>query len=221
MKILLAEDDPELAEALVRLFQREGLTIDVARNGEDAVHLGRSEAYDCAVLDLGLPRLDGLEVLREWRRAGLSCPTLILTARDGWSDKEAGFTAGADDYLTKPFLAKELLLRLKALVRRSRGPADRVIRCGRLSQDILSGAFYMGEDILSLTAFETRLLEKLLHNKEIVVQRSSLSDYLYGYADDVESNSLDVIIGRLRRKIGREMIETVRGLGYRLTARQG
>lgn len=219
MKILLAEDDSELADALAKLLHREAFMVDVARNGEDAFHLGETGDYDCVVLDLGMPMMDGLTILRRWRGAGLSFPILILTARDGWADKEAGFESGADDYLTKPFLAKEVIVRLRALIRRASGQREAVIRCGTLSYHMNNGAFYLGEDLLRLTAFETRILEKLIRNKEVVVERDRLSDCIYGYGDEIDSNSIDVMISRLRRKIGRPMIETFRGLGYRLTSK--
>jgi len=217
VRILLAEDDAALADELARVLRAENFAVDIAANGEDAAHLGDTEAYDAAVLDLGLPRQDGLSVLQSWRASGRELPVLILTARDTWSDKVAGFKAGADDYLTKPFLAQEVVMRLRALVRRASGHAKTRIDCGRLSYDVQLGNFELDGLPLKLTAFEWRILSALMLRKDAVVERLELMERVYEYQADVDSNSLEVVIGRLRRKIGAEMIETARGRGYRLT----
>jgi len=218
MRVLLVEDDPGLAEELARVLRAEKWAVDVADNGEDGAHLGDTEQYDVAILDLGLPKQDGLSVLQAWRNAGRALPVLILTARDGWSEKVAGFKAGADDYLTKPFRPEEVVMRLRALVRRSAGHASPRIECGRLAFDQQVGHFEFDGLPLKLTAFEWRLLSTLMLRKEMVVDRSELIERLYEYDMGVDSNSLEVLIGRVRRKVGAEMIETVRGRGYRLTA---
>jgi two-component system, OmpR family, response regulator len=217
VRILLVEDDAALADELARVLRAENFVVDVAANGEDGAHLGDTERYDAAVLDLGLPIKDGVTVLGEWRAAARDLPVLILTARDTWSDKVAGFKAGADDYLTKPFLAQEVVLRLRALVRRSAGHAASKISCGTLHYDAQLGSFELDGLPLKLTAFEWRVLSTLMLRKKVVVERSDILERVYEYDGEVDSNSLEVIISRLRRKIGAKRIETIRGLGYRLT----
>jgi two-component system OmpR family response regulator len=212
LRILLVEDDATLAEGIARALRAENFAVDVAGNGEDGGHLGSTELYDAAVLDLGLPRRDGLSVLREWRAEGRTLPVLILTARDGWSEKVAGFKAGADDYLTKPFRVEEVVMRLRALVRRAAGHAATHIACGPLLFDAQLGTFELDGLPLKLTAFA------LMLRKEAVIERADLIERVYEGDADVDSNSIEVIIGRLRRKIGASMIDTVRGRGYRLTA---
>ncbi len=217
MRILLVEDDATLAEGIARALRAEHFAVDVADNGEDGAHLGATERYDVAVLDIGLPRRDGISVLREWRAGGRDLPVLILTARDGWSEKVAGFKAGADDYLTKPFRIEEVVMRLRALVRRAAGHAAARIACGPLAFDAQLGTFELHGLPLKLTAFEWRVLSALMLRHEVVVERADLIERVYEGDADVDSNSIEVIIGRLRRKIGADMIETVRGRGYRLT----
>ena len=217
MRVLVVEDDTALAHEVAHALRAESFAVDIAANGEDGAHLGSTERYDVAVLDLGLPRVDGLTVLQTWRTEGVTLPVLILTARDGWSEKVAGFKAGADDYLIKPFRLQELVMRLRALVRRATGNAAARIECGALAFDAQSGNFELDGLPLRLTAFEWRVLSTLMLRKEKVVDRGELFERVYEYDADVDSNSLEVIIGRLRRKIGADMIETVRGRGYCLT----
>ena len=214
----MVEDDVTLADGIARALRAESFAVDVAGNGEDGGHLGSTERYDAAVLDLGLPRKDGVTVLREWRAEGCDLPVLILTARDGWSEKVAGFKAGADDYLTKPFRVEEVIMRLRALVRRAAGHAGAVVACGRLAFDAQLGTFELDGLPLKLTALEWRVLSVLMLRKEVVVDRGELIERVYEGDTDVDSNSVEVIVGRLRKKIGAEMIETVRGRGYRVTA---
>ncbi|MBE7211126.1 MAG: response regulator transcription factor [Gluconacetobacter diazotrophicus] len=221
MRVLVVEDDPVLAQGLARALRAEHFAVDVADNGEDAGHLGAVERFDAAVLDLGLPKGDGFSVLRSWRGAGVTLPVLILTARDGWSDKVAGFKAGADDFLSKPFRVEEVVMRLRALVRRAAGHAAAVIACGRLSFDAQTGGFELDGLPLRLTGLEWRVLSALALRREVVVPRGELTERVYEGDAEGDSNSIEVIVGRLRRKIGTEMIETVRGLGYRLTAGGG
>jgi DNA-binding response OmpR family regulator len=218
MRVLLVEDDDALATGIARVLRAEHFAVDVAANGEDGAHLGATERYDAAVLDLGLPVKDGITVLREWRAAGRDLPVLILTARDGWSDKVEGFKAGADDYLVKPFRIEEVVMRLRALVRRAAGHAAARVACGPLGFDAQLGTFELDGLPLKLTAFEWRVLSALMLRKEVVIERAELIERVYEGDADVDSNSIEVIIGRLRRKIGAEMIETIRGRGYRLTA---
>ena len=217
MRVLLVEDDATLADAIARALRAEQFAVDVARNGEDGGHLGSTEIYDAVVLDLGLPLRDGASVLRDWRTEGRTMPVLILTARDGWSEKVDGFKAGADDYMTKPFRVEELVMRLRALVRRAAGHAASRIVCGPLTFEAQTGVFELDGLPLKLTAFEWRVLSCLALRAGKVVERGELIERVYEGDADVDSNSLDVIIWRLRKKIGAAMIETVRGRGYELT----
>ena len=218
MKVLLVEDDAPLAREIANALRRENFAVDIAVNGEDGHHLGDTESYDAAVLDLGLPKMPGTAVLRAWRDGGRQLPVLILTARDGWTDKVEGFKAGADDYLTKPFRVEELIMRLRALVRRAAGHAAPGISCGPLAFDAPTGVFELNGLPLKLTALEWRVLQSLMLRKETVFDRGELMEKVYEGDAGTDSNSLEVIVARLRRKIGHDRIETVRGRGYRLTA---
>ncbi|MBC2666319.1 response regulator transcription factor [Novosphingobium flavum] len=217
MRVLIAEDDPDLASELAKVMRAAGFATDTAENGEDAVHLGDTEPYDAAVVDVGMPRLDGFSVVQQWRAAARNFPVLILTARDTWSDKVQGFRAGADDYLTKPFVSEEVVMRVRAMIRRASGYAASIVQCGGLVFDSQMGGFEFEGEPLRLTGFEWRVLSTLMLRKELVVSRSELIERVYEFNSDANSNSIEVIIGRLRRKIGACMIETVRGHGYRLT----
>lgn len=217
MRILLVEDDPDLGAAVARALRAENCAVDLVADGIDAQHLGETEAYDAAVLDLGLPGRNGAEILTAWRAADRALPVLVLTAREAWADKVAAFKAGADDYLTKPFRVAELMMRLRALVRRAAGHAQTRIDCGPLAFESQTGLFELDGLPIRLTAFEWRVLSQLILRREAVIERLDLLERVYEGDADVDSNSLEVIIGRLRRKIGASMIETVRGRGYRLT----
>jgi two-component system OmpR family response regulator len=221
MRILLVEDDPDLGPAIAKALRGENCAVDLAANGVDAAHLGDTEIYDAAVLDLGLPDQEGVSVLRQWREAGRTLPVLILTARDSWSDKVAGFKAGADDFMTKPFRVEELVMRLRAIVRRAAGHAATRIDCGPLTFESQTGQFELDGLPLKLTALEWRVLSALILSKETVIERLALLERVYEGDADNDSNSLEVIVGRLRKKIGAQLIETVRGRGYRLTADAG
>lgn len=216
MRVLLVEDDKHLAVRIADALRTERFAVDIASNGEDGQHLGDTEGYDAAVLDLGLPKVDGVSVLRSWRARGRNLPVLILTARDAWSDKVEGFRAGADDYLTKPFRVEELVLRLRALVRRANGHAQTQLQCGPLKYDTQTGAFELDGYPPKLTALEWRILSCLMMRKSAVVERLDLLEHAYERNADVDSNSLEVMIARLRRKLGYDLIETNRGRGYRL-----
>lgn len=218
MKVLLVEDDALLAREIAQALRKENFAVDIASDGEDGHHLGDTENYDVAVLDLGLPKMPGTAVLRAWRDSGRQLPVLILTARDGWTEKVDGFKAGADDYLTKPFRVEELIMRLRALVRRSAGHAAPGITCGPLAFDAPTGVFELDGLPLKLTALEWRVLQSLILRKDVVFDRIELMEKVYEGDAGADSNSLEVIVARLRRKIGHAMIETVRGRGYKLTA---
>jgi len=218
MKVLLVEDDGLLADEIAHALRRENFAVDVAADGEEGHHLGDTESYDAAVLDLGLPKMTGAAVLRAWRKSGRQLPVLILTARDGWTEKVDGFKAGADDYLTKPFRIEELIMRLRALARGSAGHAAPEIACGPLSFDAPTGVFELNGLPLKLTALEWRVLQALIMRKDVVFDRLELMEKVYEGDAGTDSNSLEVIVARLRRKIGHGMIETVRGRGYRLAS---
>jgi DNA-binding response OmpR family regulator len=218
MRVLLVEDDMDLSGRIAASLRTENFVVDIARNGEDAEHAGLTEIFDIAILDLGLPKIDGVSVLKSWRDADRSLPVLVLTARDGWPDKVASFKAGADDFLTKPFKIEELILRIRALVRRATGHASARINCGPLTFDAQLGTFEHNGVPLKLTALEWRVLSCLTLRKEAVVDRRELLERVYDGDAEVDSNSIEVIIARLRRKIGPQHIETVRGRGYMLTA---
>ncbi|MDZ4761683.1 MAG: response regulator transcription factor [Alphaproteobacteria bacterium] len=216
MRILVVEDDPDLGRQLVEALTQVGYAVDLAPDGEEGHFLGDTEPYDAAVLDLGLPKMDGVRVLERWRSAGKDMPVLILTARERWSEKVAGFDAGADDYLTKPFYTEELLARLRALLRRAAGHASATLELGDLRVDTRSGRASVDGEPIKLTAHEYRVLSYLMHHQGRVVPRTELVEHIYDQDFDRDSNTIEVFIGRLRRKIGSSRILTERGLGYRL-----
>ncbi len=216
MRILVVEDNPDLGRQLSEALGQAGYAVDLAPDGEEGLFLGETEPYDAAVLDLGLPKLDGVRVLEKWRAAGKDLPVLILTARDRWSEKVAGFDAGADDYLTKPFVTEELLARLRALLRRTAGHANAALECGDLRVDTRAARASVNGEPIKLTAHEYRVLNYLMHHQGRVVPRTELVEHIYDQDFDRDSNTIEVFIGRLRRKIGSNRILTERGLGYRL-----
>ena len=216
MRILVVEDDPDLARQLGTALKDAGYAVDVANDGEEGHFLGDTEPYDAVVLDLGLPIIDGISILQKWRTDGKNFPVIILTARDQWSEKVAGFDAGADDYLTKPFHTEELLARLRALVRRAAGHTTDSIDIGGLMVDNRSARAYVDGMPIKLTSHEFRLLSYMAMHVNKVISRTELVEHIYDQDFDRDSNTIEVFVGRLRRKIGTERIETVRGLGYRL-----
>ena len=216
MRVLLVEDEPTLRAQLRVGLQDAGYAVDEADNGRDAHHLGVTEPYDAVVLDLGLPVLDGLSVLKRWREAGHALPVLILTARDSWHEKVAGIDAGADDYMAKPFHMEELLARVRALIRRAQGLASPLLQCGGLALDTRSNRVTLAGQPVNLTSHEFRLLAYLMHRPGSVVSRTELTEHIYAQDFDRDSNTIEVFIGRLRRKLPPQAIETVRGMGYRL-----
>jgi two-component system, OmpR family, response regulator len=216
MRILVVEDDKNLNRQLKAALEHAGYAVDTAHDGEDGHHLGDTEPYDAVILDIGLPMMDGISILEKWRRAGRVMPVLLLTARDRWSDKVAGIDAGADDYVAKPFHMEEVLARLRALIRRAAGHASSEITCGPLSVDTKSARVDVNGEIIKLTSHEFRLLSYLLHHKGKVVSRTELVEHLYDQDFDRDSNTIEVFVGRLRKKLGIDLIETIRGLGYRI-----
>ncbi len=217
MRLLVVEDNAALAAQLRVALVDAGFAVDSAADGEEGLFLGETEPYDAVVLDLGLPKFDGLTVLRRWRAAKNSMPVLILTARGSWTDKVEGLNAGADDYLAKPFAMAELVARLHALIRRAHGHAQPEISCGPLCIDTAAQNVTLQGVPVRLTAMEFRLLECLGHHLGQPVSKTHLTEHLYSQDFDRDSNTLEVIVARLRRKLGDTLIETVRGQGYRLS----
>jgi len=216
MRLLVVEDDPDLNRQIVDALTDAGYAVDSAHDGEDGHFLGDAEPYDAVVLDLGLPQMDGLSVLEKWRRDGKVMPVIILTARDRWSDKVAGMDAGADDYVAKPFHMEEVLARVRALLRRATGHAKNEIEVGPLRLDSRTSRVTVDGASVKLTSHEYRLLAYLMHHNGRVVSRTELIEHLYDQDFDRDSNTIEVFVGRLRKKIPAELIETIRGLGYRL-----
>lgn len=216
MRVLIVEDEPTLGEQLRGALQDQGYAVDLVTNGQDGLHRGQEESFDAAILDLGLPQLDGLSVLKAWRAAGRSFPVIILTARDSWSDKVSGIDAGADDYVAKPFHMEELLARLRGVIRRSVGNSSPVLVWRDVLLDTVAGRVTRDGRAITLTAHEFKLLSWLMHHPQQVASRTTLSEHIYAYNDDPDSNTIEVFVARLRKKLPEGMIETVRGLGYRL-----
>ena len=216
MRALVVEDDRDLNRQLVSALTDAGYAVDAAFDGEEGYFLGETEPYDVVILDTGLPKMDGISVLEQWRRAERKMPVIILTARDRWSDKVAGFDAGADDYLAKPFYTEELLARLRALLRRAAGIATADIEIGKLRIDTRASRVTYDGSPVKLTSQEYRLLAYLAHHRGKVVSRTELVEHLYDQDFDRDSNTIEVFIGRLRKKLDAGLIQTVRGLGYSL-----
>jgi two-component system OmpR family response regulator len=214
MRLLVVEDDPNLNRQLVTALSEAGYAVDAAVDGEEGHFLGDTEPYDAVVLDLGLPVMDGVSILEKWRRNDRTMPVLILTARDRWSDKVAGFDAGADDYVSKPFHMEEVLARIRALLRRSAGHATSELQCGPVMVDTKGARVTVDGNAVKLTSLEYRLLAYLMHHKGRVVSRTELVEHLYDQDFDRDSNTIEVFVGRLRKKLGVSLIQTVRGLGY-------
>ncbi len=214
MRILIVEDETAIAEDIAQALKEAGYVPQCVADGEEADFLGFTEDFDAVILDLGLPKRDGLSVLRNWRREGRTFPVLVLTARGSWQEKVEGMDAGADDYLAKPFEMEELLARLRALIRRSRGVASTVVHCGPLMLDTRAARVHLNGRPVSLSPLEYRLLHYLLHNIGRVVPRMELMEHIYEAEAERNPNTLDVLVGRVRRKIGTDLIQTRRGHGY-------
>ena len=216
MRVLVVEDEARLAKQLVTAIGAAGYAVDCAPDGARADFLGQTERYDAVILDLGLPKVDGLTLLRRWRDAGLTMPVLVLTARGSWHEKVHGIDGGADDYVAKPFRMEEVLARLRALIRRSSGQVAVELRCGPIALDPRAARVSVSGAPVRLTSHEFRVLSYLMHHRGKVVSQTELSEHIYAEASDRDSNTVEVFIARLRRKVGSAAIETVRGLGYRM-----
>jgi DNA-binding response OmpR family regulator len=214
MKVLVVEDEPRIAADIAAMLKSCGMVVDVVTDGEEAWFRGDTDNYDAAILDLGLPKLDGLTVLKRWRAAGHRFPVLVLTARGVWTERVEGINAGADDYLPKPFEMEELLARLRALIRRSTGQASPVMTSGPLSLDTRQMRISLRGVPVALSPLEYRLLAFLMHHAGRVVAATELAEHLYDFGNDRDPNAIEVIVARLRRKLGSDVIETRRGFGY-------
>ena len=214
MRVLVIEDEKDLNRQIVTALAAAGYAVDKAVDGETGHFLGDTEPYDAVILDMGLPKMDGITILQKWRKAGRTFPVLILTARDRWSDKVQGFDSGADDYVPKPFHMEELLARLRALLRRSTGHVTNELVCGPVTLDTKSSKVVVDGNSVKLTSHEYRLLAYLMHHTGRVVSRTELVEHLYDQDFDRDSNTIEVFVGRLRKKLGVEIIQTIRGLGY-------
>jgi two-component system, OmpR family, response regulator len=216
VRVLVVEDEPRIAKQLTEALADAGYAVDSAADGERADFAAHTERYDAIVLDLGLPAIDGLTLLRRWREAGLATPVLVLTARGSWHEKVQGIDGGADDYVSKPFRIEEVLARLRALIRRAAGHPAPVLRCGRLALDVRGARVTLDGAPVKLTSHEFRVLSYLMHHRDRVVSQGELTEHIYPQGGDRDSNTVEVFIARLRRKLGAAAIETVRGLGYRV-----
>jgi two-component system OmpR family response regulator len=218
VRVLIVEDEVLLSKQLAGALTEAGYAVDCAADGEQADFLGQTERYDAIVLDLGLPKLDGLSVLKRWREAGIGMPVIVLTARGSWHEKVQGIDSGADDYVAKPFRMEELLARLRALIRRASGQVTPTLRSGPVTLDARQTRVTLNGEPVKLTSHEFRVLSYLMHHRGRVVSRSELTEHIYAQAFDRDSNTVEVFVARLRRKLGASFIETVRGLGYRIGA---
>lgn len=220
MRILVAEDDSRLLTQLDALLQKTGYSVDLADNGDHALFQLQEYPYDLAIIDIGLPKLDGFEVIRRARQNNIACPILILTARDRWQEKVEGLDAGADDYLTKPFHNEELLARVKALIRRASGQANPRIEFGPIALDTVAQEVLLNDQALDLTAYEYKVMEYLMMNPQKVISKTELTEHIYDQDFDLDSNVIEVFVGRLRKKLDPsgelKPIETLRGRGYRI-----
>lgn len=218
MRILLAEDEALLSDQIKKLLAADGRIVDVVHDGQEACFRGSTEPYDMIILDIGLPVRDGISILKEWRATGISTPVLILTARDGWSDRVDGLDAGADDYLTKPFHLPELAARVRAMLRRSAGRVSPLFERDGMVFDTRHGRATLNGVPVDLTSQEVAVLSYLVHNAGRLISRTELSEHIYEYDGDRDSNTIAVFINRLRNKLGKELIQTMRGRGYMIDA---
>ena len=216
MRALLVEDDPDVGADVADALRAAGFVVDLCTNGEEAWFKGDVDDYEIAVLDLGLPRLDGLSVLRRWRSSGREFPVLILSARGDWTEKVQGIETGADDYLAKPFEMGELIVRVRALVRRAAGRTSSVLDCGRLKLDTRRMSATLDGKPVPLSPLEFRFFDYLAHNADRAVSSGELAEHLYGAAESGDTNAIEALVMRLRRKFGADVVQTRRGFGYLL-----
>lgn len=216
MRILIVEDEPNISDQLASSLKEESYVVDIATDGRQALFLGLTEPYDAIILDLGLPQMDGISILKNWRETGITTPVIILTARDNWSEKVIGIDAGADDYLAKPFRMEELLARLRAIIRRAAGHSTSILHCGVIALNTKTGKVAIDGLVLNLTSHEFKVLSYLMHHQNELVSKAELTEHIYAQDFDRDSNTIEVFIGRLRKKLPKDYIETVRGGGYRL-----
>jgi two-component system OmpR family response regulator len=216
MRLLIVEDEPALQRQLCDRLTASGYAVDAAADGEQADFLARTETYDAMILDLGLPRVDGVTLLRRWRSDGLTVPVLVLTARSSWHEKVEGIDEGADDYMTKPFQMEEVLARLRGLIRRASRQPQPILRAGAIALDARLARVTRDGATIKLTSHEFRVLSYLMHHGDRIVSQTELTEHIYAQDADRDSNTVEVFIARLRRKLGTTAIETVRGLGYRI-----
>jgi two-component system OmpR family response regulator len=220
MRLLLAEDDPDLSRQLKFFLEDAGYAVDTSLDGEDAHFLVETESYDAIILDLGLPIIDGISILKKWRKSGIDTPVLILTARDSWSEKVAGLDAGADDYVPKPFQIEEVIARIRALIRRAAGQSSPELSIKGLTLNSVSSKVTFDGMPIRLTAQEYKLLSYMMHHPGKVISRTELTEHIYDQDFDRDSNTIEVFITRIRKKIGVDVIKTIRGLGYQLDAEE-
>ena len=218
MRLLLVEDEPALSHSLKQTLAAAGYAIDQAFDGVEGEYLGLEEPYDGIILDLGLPKRNGLEVLQNWRAAGITVPVLILTARDSWQERVEGLEAGADDYLGKPFHQEELIARVRAMSRRGLQSAPGVLQCGKLRLDEQRQQCFVDDQVMELTGVEFKLLRYFMINDGKVLSKTKLTEHIYDYDDEKDSNVIEVYIRKLRKKLGASAIATLRGQGYRLNS---
>ncbi|BDX05937.1 response regulator transcription factor [Planctobacterium marinum] len=220
MRILIVEDDARLLTQLDQLMQRQGYSVDLADDGKKALFLFEEYPYDAAIVDVGLPEIDGFELIKRIRQKDIACPVLILTARDRWQEKVEGLDAGADDYLTKPFQEEELLARVNALIRRASGQSSPKVQVGPITLDTVTQEVFVKDEVLDLTAYEYKVLEYLMMNPKKIISKTELTEHIYDQDFDLDSNVIEVFVGRLRKKLDPENsykpIETLRGRGYRI-----
>lgn len=219
MRVLVVEDDKRIAADITKALRSAGFVVELAADGEEAWFLGDTEDFAAIVLDLGLPGMDGLTVLKKWRNAGRSMPVIALTARGSWMERVEGIDAGADDYLPKPFRMEELIARLRAIVRRSSGHASSVITAGELALDERQMRITIRGIPQELTPLEYRAIAYLIHNRDRIVSQAELSEHIHGNADAYDSNAIEALVARIRRKIGGDLITTRRGFGYTIESR--
>ena len=214
MRVLVVEDEPRVAEDIAEAINAAGFVAEISRDGEDAWFKGSTETYSVIILDLGLPKIDGVTVLKRWREEGIDVPVIILTARGSWTERVDGIDAGADDYLPKPFRMEELMARVRALVRRASGRAQSMVTIGNVTLDPRTGGVNVGGVPVKLTPLEFRMLHYLFHQRGRVVSQTELSENLYSHDSERDSNAIEALMGRLRRKLKANVIETRRGFGY-------